>query len=380
ITRRKIESTSPLTLNEIQADKDQLRAEFAMSTRRLEMSVDQLRDRASNQLIEINRRRDEVNKLSEEGRERLAELRQLEKKSETLSRNLEERENRLSELVDKHTRLQDQHDNLLEEVAKLREDHSRSVQSLKSREIEITANQATIEALKGTVSTIDMSENQQVKKINDLLDQLAGMKERLAEEKANTVDALARAKEAERELKEARKSAERDAKKIASFQSTSSQKGDNLSDLNSQLIEEKTRTVELEARLARQALQTEALLNDASNENVQEALRSLNDDLEEKSAAIQSVRAERDRLANELEQLKSATSSDWSDERQEKAFLRQQINDLAAKVAAMTAQFEGPESPIKAMLDEAEKSDKIAGDALSLADRIRAVQKASNAS
>jgi hypothetical protein len=46
----------------------------------------------------------------------------------------------------------------------------------------------------------------------------------------------------------------------------------------------------------------------------------------------------------------------------------------------MTAQFEGPGSPIKAMLDDAEKSDKSNGDTLSLADRIRAVQKAGNAS
>jgi hypothetical protein len=36
---RRIEASVPLTLNEIQADKDKLRAEFAMSTRRLEMSI-----------------------------------------------------------------------------------------------------------------------------------------------------------------------------------------------------------------------------------------------------------------------------------------------------------------------------------------------------
>ena len=34
---------TPLSMAEIQADKDQLRAEFAMSTRRLEMSVEQMK-------------------------------------------------------------------------------------------------------------------------------------------------------------------------------------------------------------------------------------------------------------------------------------------------------------------------------------------------
>src|SRR6266702_3209368 len=38
LTMRRLEALTPLSMAEIQADKDQLRAEFAMSTRRLEMS------------------------------------------------------------------------------------------------------------------------------------------------------------------------------------------------------------------------------------------------------------------------------------------------------------------------------------------------------
>src|SRR2546428_11674318 len=37
LTVRRLEAATPLSMAEIQADKDQLRAEFAMSTRRLEM-------------------------------------------------------------------------------------------------------------------------------------------------------------------------------------------------------------------------------------------------------------------------------------------------------------------------------------------------------
>ena len=40
LTTRRLEAAIPVSMAEIQADKDQLRAEFAMSTRRLEMSVD----------------------------------------------------------------------------------------------------------------------------------------------------------------------------------------------------------------------------------------------------------------------------------------------------------------------------------------------------
>ena len=43
LTMRRLEAATPLSMAEIQADKDQLRAEFAMSTRRLELSVEQMK-------------------------------------------------------------------------------------------------------------------------------------------------------------------------------------------------------------------------------------------------------------------------------------------------------------------------------------------------
>ena len=43
LTMKRMEAATPLSMAEIQADKDKLRAEFAMSTRRLESAVEQLR-------------------------------------------------------------------------------------------------------------------------------------------------------------------------------------------------------------------------------------------------------------------------------------------------------------------------------------------------
>ena len=47
LTMRRLEAATPLSMAEIQADKDQLRAEFAMSTRRLEMSVEQMKTKTT---------------------------------------------------------------------------------------------------------------------------------------------------------------------------------------------------------------------------------------------------------------------------------------------------------------------------------------------
>jgi len=63
LTVRRLEAATPLSMAEIQADKDQLRAEFAMSTRRLEMSVDQLKNKSTGQLAELGKKNDTINRL-----------------------------------------------------------------------------------------------------------------------------------------------------------------------------------------------------------------------------------------------------------------------------------------------------------------------------
>ena len=51
LTKKRIEAATPITLAEFRADKDQLRAEFALSTRRLEMNVEALRKRLKSATI-----------------------------------------------------------------------------------------------------------------------------------------------------------------------------------------------------------------------------------------------------------------------------------------------------------------------------------------
>ena len=66
LTTRRMEAATPLSMAEIQADKDQLRAEFAMSARRLEMSVDQLKNKTTSQLAELGKKSDAINQLKRE--------------------------------------------------------------------------------------------------------------------------------------------------------------------------------------------------------------------------------------------------------------------------------------------------------------------------
>ncbi len=97
LTRRRIEASVPLTLNEIQADKDRLRAEFAMSTRRLEMSIKGFKEKAAEQIAEIGRSREELKRLAVERDEKHAANTALEAQGAELRAELRQREDQLQQ-------------------------------------------------------------------------------------------------------------------------------------------------------------------------------------------------------------------------------------------------------------------------------------------
>ena len=88
LTTRRMEAATPLSMAEIQADKDQLRAEFAMSARRLEMSVDQLKSKTTSQLAELGKKTDAINRMKIELGEKNAAIFALEAREKALKDQL----------------------------------------------------------------------------------------------------------------------------------------------------------------------------------------------------------------------------------------------------------------------------------------------------
>src|ERR1700710_1173799 len=84
LTKKRIEAATPITLAEFRADKDQLRAEFALSTRRLEMNVEQLRKRLAEQLGDASRKKSDISNLRGERDDQLTVVRELEEREATL--------------------------------------------------------------------------------------------------------------------------------------------------------------------------------------------------------------------------------------------------------------------------------------------------------
>ncbi|MHA1555021.1 MAG: hypothetical protein ACTSU0_11495 [Alphaproteobacteria bacterium] len=93
LTRARVEAGVPLTRAEINADKDQMRASFATSNRRLEMAIGRLTDRVSHQVVEINREKDAFTALR-------TEKQQLDESVEGLEKSVNELTGTLSETDD----------------------------------------------------------------------------------------------------------------------------------------------------------------------------------------------------------------------------------------------------------------------------------------
>ena len=84
LTMKRLEAATPLSIAEIRADKDQLRAEFAMSTRRLEMSVEKMKAKTTTQLAELGKKSDAINQLKKELGEKTAAIFALETRDKSL--------------------------------------------------------------------------------------------------------------------------------------------------------------------------------------------------------------------------------------------------------------------------------------------------------
>src|ERR1700676_412410 len=116
LTQRRLEAMTPMSMAEIHADKDQLRAEFAMSTRRLEMSVDQMKAKTTSQLAEIGKKSEAVGRLKLELGEKAAALLGAEAKVNALT---EELQGAHSELTAKASLLQATERTLAERTAEI---------------------------------------------------------------------------------------------------------------------------------------------------------------------------------------------------------------------------------------------------------------------
>jgi chromosome segregation ATPase len=377
LTMKRLEAATPLSMAEIQADKDQLRAEFAMSTRRLELSVEQMKSKTTNQLAELGKKTDAINRLKLELGEKTAAIFALEAREKSLREQLQTTENEFSvkigSLREAERALADKQAELIKISTDLDE---RSVHA-DSQRIEVVALRTQVEALKNRIGDYE----REAREIGDRLDRerkdASDATHELNDERSKVEQLGERAGQLERALIAQSTEAEILGRRVQELEGRLGEQMKVLAEREyecGQLRDKLTTADKMQADL-----RSELSTSEDRHRNATENLKA-----ERTQIAGQLARAQKDHASaqEQLAALKREAEQTWAAERVENALLRERINDIAAEIARLTAALEGQSSPIEAILAGAplEPAKNLAPGAAendnkgNLADRIRALQ------
>jgi len=337
LTMRRLEADNPLSMAEIAAEKDQLRAEFAMTMSRLEMTVEQLKAKTTNQLTELGKKGEAIGRIKFELSEKTATLLALEAKERQLSEDLADTQ---SELAAKTAALETAERALAtaqSDLAQVTASFNDTSVAAGGQRAEFMALRAQTEALKGQVESYEKETKALWDHLNHKTAELEASNRQLAEERA---------------------------------------RAGNLANEVGELDPEAVNTQRMEAELRAQLAQAE--------DRHRVAIETLRTERSLIENELKRSQDERDKLQREIAAVKRDAENAGAYERMESAVLRERIDEVAAEVVRLTAALEGPGSPIEALLN-AERPATGSGNGPSiasrageskgtLADRIRALQ------
>ena len=159
LTKKRLEAAAPLSMAELQADKDQLRAEFAMSTRRLELLIDHLKSENSSQFAELGKKTDAINLFKAEINEKAAEIHALQLSQNDLREQLRATQEDLATKIRSLAETERALAGKQSEVGKLAGDINEHALAADSHRVEIIALHAQVEALKSQIVDLNVKLN-----------------------------------------------------------------------------------------------------------------------------------------------------------------------------------------------------------------------------
>src|ERR1700684_4284410 len=320
LTTRRMEAATPLSMAEIQADKDQLRAE-----------LDKKSDAINRMKIELGEKNATI--FSLEAREK-AVKEQLRATEEEFAAKTEALRGAEKALTDKQG-----------ELAKINHELSDRSMMAESRQVELVAVRTQIDELKN--------------RVGDAEKDFAATQTRLAQERGES-------EKATHELSEARSRVENLSQRVTDLDrqliiqvKEAEMLGNRVNDLETRLSTQGKLLAErdYEANQLRQAKDVaERTIKELRDELAQTnsgAWPAIDKLKSEKAAVEEQVRVARDeraKLQRDINAIQQQAESSWATERMENALLRERINDIAAEVAKLAIQLEGPNSPIEALL------------------------------
>ncbi len=345
LTMKRLEALTPMSMAEIQADKDQLRAEFAMSTRRLEMSVEQMKAKTTSQLAEIGKKSEAIGRLKLELGEKTAALFALEAKEKQLLDDIMVRE---QEIAAKASTIEETERKLAEtaaELEKMTADYHDAALTADSQRIELVALRAQTEVFKGQIEGFEQETKDLKERIARETAAAEATAQQLTDERGTNELLASRIAELERQLVAQTTEGEILARRVEELMARLDEQGRFLAER--EYASDQLRNQALAAQKVEAEVRAELAELEKRRKSAIEALNAEKGQLEDQLRASHEERA---RLQREIEQMKREAENAWAAERMENAVMRERINDVAAEIARLTSVLEGPGSPIDAIL------------------------------
>ncbi len=340
LTRRRVEASLPLSLAEIQADKDRVRADCAMAVRKLEISLKASQEKATAQTVEIARGHEDLKAAKAEVAAKGEVASRLEARIAALESELGRREEQIQLASDKLAKAELAVGQRSAELAELEKLYDEASFSSSNRQIELVARESQIDKISSDVSRLRGQRKEADRRHQLALDEVRRYREELEAEK--------------------KRSAELD-KKLERMVSALADR------------DEKLERREKDLRRLQEAKVSNAMA--ASEAPAPEIIESAN------GTDISADRADADRrrleerlttLARENKRLRNKLGEGLGGNATDDAELREQMSELAAEIVNLTIRLEGADSPAARLVAGPAKSS-IEGTP-SLADRIRALR------
>ena len=311
LTRRSIEASLPLTREEMLASRDQLRAEYAMALRRVEMQLAEAGTKSSSQTVELARQRRKLDRITTERDQLRLRIAELEELKNSFQREIAARDQIVKQFADKAEEVENALAGRIDELSRLGHLYEEAKLTSTARHVELLAHETEIERLGREMAKLRRERTRAVKKLEtaELTDK-------------SVADGI------EYERKRIRELQEKLDRSIADI----SDRDDKIARREREIERLRTRTRE-----------------------------SVSDDLK-----VVELQRENLQLLSELDELQGRLEG--SDIR-----LREAMHDLAARVVVLTASREGQREPILRALDRQSPKFPNRAELPSLEDRIRRI-------
>lgn len=337
LTKQRLNSLLPMSVKELQAEKDLLRAEFAASAQRFASTVEDMRAKTAVQQAEIGRQGGTVATLKSELGEKAKTIGALEAREAALKQKLRATE---QEHALKSVNLEDARRALLDkeaELARLAADLGTRAVIADQQNVELAKARANVAALKAAVQ----DQNREVETLNTLLvrqrEEIEAASRQVADERGKVENLGRRIADLEIELIAQRNAAE------ALSRVTADRFCDQARLLAAREYEADRLQVALDgARRTEASLRSE--LTQIEERHAAEAKAALAEKAEHEIQIAQ-LQLDRQQLQWELAALRRAADESHAAEQVESAMMRKRINEVVDQVALLRSALQAPAAP-----------------------------------